>query len=244
MTRKADFWERQIDPWPLMTSNMMDVLDYLRRAKQDGWPFVPVEDIDPRTLRALFNRDWIFESTGPDGSRYCITERGERAYKVYEQPTRRNDDICPTCGIRPRHVSQSGRKDGYCLECGNESKRKAYRLKRPGKNPQSMCPRCHKRPRHVYASGRACTYCLHCKNLRSRHGKKRWHKEKLKRVQAGEVLICTRPGCTRPRHVTPSCVYDLCREHYREWHNDYRHRKKAGRVPGKPGRPPKVQVQL
>lgn len=89
-----------------------------------------------------------------------------------------------------------------------------------------MCSRCGKRPVHVRASGRVITYCLHCNNLIKRRAKKRWHKNKLKRIQAGEVLLCTRPGCTHPRHYTSKTVSELCLEHYREWHNDYRQRKR------------------
>lgn len=243
MSKSDGFWSRQRDPWPVMTSNMMAVLDYLRQAKQKEWPFVLVEDVDRRTLQALVDRDWVFESVAADGSRYSITERGERAYKAYEKPLRRNDGICPTCGIRPKHVTKSGIKIGYCLECDAEAKRGAYRLRRPKVKDGRMCSRCGKRPVHVLAGGRPISYCLHCKNLRNRRGKKRWRKDKLKRVQTGEVLICTRPGCTRPRHVTPSSVYELCREHYREWHNEYRHRKRALTPAKKGGRPRKSQVQ-
>jgi len=230
-------WVRKIGNWPSMNSKMMRVLEYLVAAKAQGSPYVPLEDVDSRTVKALFNRDWIF--VGHDGELYNITERGERAFHVYQQPARRNDAICPTCGIRPRHVTASGRLSAYCLECDNESKRKAYKLKRPTKNPDSLCPQCHKRQRHIYKNGRVTTYCLSCKNARNRRRKKKDRKRDVKLAQKGIVKLCARPGCTRPRHVSPSGVLDWCREHYREWYNEYRHKKKAGQ-PRKPiGRPRK-----
>lgn len=229
--------------WPLMTPYMLGVLQHLRQSKADGWPYVLVPDVCKATLVALFERDWIFASPGSDGARYGITERGERALKVYEAPGHRYDGICPTCGLRPKHVSKSGRQDGYCLECGNASKRRAYRLKRPTVKVGRMCSRCHKRPVHVLSGGRAISYCLRCKNLRNRKAKKNYRKHNARMARLGIVKTCTRPGCTRPRHVTPSSVYELCREHYREWYNDYRHRKRALTPAKKGGRPPKVEVQ-
>jgi len=242
MSRPNGYWTRQIDPWPLMTSYMMEVLDYLRRAKSEGWEFVTLENVPPQTLCSLFERDWIFASDGPDDTRYKITERGELAYKTYDRPKRHYDDICPTCGIRTKHVTKSGRKSAYCIECDNASKRANYKLKRPKVKVGRLCSRCNKRPVHVQAGGRAITYCLHCKNLRNRRRKKQDRKKDAQLAQQGIVKLCARPGCTNPRHVQPSGVLDWCHEHYREWYNDWRRSKKIGRIPGKPGRPRKVEV--
>lgn len=228
---------------PRITPKMLEVLLFLRQTKADEWPCVPLENIHGLTLNALVNRDWVFKSASDVDDRYGITARGEHALKVYEPVLRRRDGICPTCGLRPKHVSPSGRVDGYCLECGNKSKRKAYKMKRPGKNPDSLCPRCKKRSRHIYASGRPCTYCLHCKNVLNRRRKKEDRKRDAQLAQQGIVKLCARPDCTRPRHVSPSGVLDWCHEHYREWYNDYRHRKRALNPPKKGGRPRKVQVE-
>jgi len=244
MSRPDGYWTRQIDPWPLMTSNMMTVLEFLQQAQAEGWEFVSVDSVPPQTLKSLVNRDWIFASAGADGTRYKITDRGRRAFKAYSQtPPHRFDDICPTCQIRPKHVRKSGMKEAYCLECANETKRKAYALKRPNVKEGRMCSRCGKRPVHTHSGGRAITYCLHCKNVRNRRRKRQDRKKDVALAQQGVVKLCARPGCTRPRHVSPSSVLDWCREHYREWYNEYRHKKKAGRTPGKIGRPRKSEVQ-
>ena len=48
MSRPDGYWIRQIDPWPRMSSIMMDVLAYLRRAKAEGWVFVQVDNVADR----------------------------------------------------------------------------------------------------------------------------------------------------------------------------------------------------
>ena len=237
-------WQRRLQGYAPMTAKQLAVLNCLAEAKAQDWPFIPLEGVHQATINALFDADLIYISPDCDGVRFKITERGERTRKAYLRPHRRNDKLCPTCGERERHVTRSGRLDAYCLECGNKSKRWAYRFKRPQKNPDTSCSRCHKRARHVYASGRVCTYCLKCKNIRNRRRKRQDRKRDVKLAAVGQVKLCARPGCTRPRHVAPSGVLDWCREHYREWHNAYRQKKAANRIPGKIGRPRKaVEVQ-
>ena len=79
---------------PSMTQHMMAVLKTLRDAKQADWPFIALPGVCKPTLKALIARDWIFESPGLDGLRYTITERGEKAIKVYE----------PAVEARGRHL--------------------------------------------------------------------------------------------------------------------------------------------
>lgn len=236
-------WQRKLQGFAPMSAKGLVVLNYLAESMARDWPFVCLDGIHRRTIQHLFEADLIAESKGADGSRYKITARGERTRQAYLKPARRNDGLCPTCGIRMRHITRSGRVDGYCIVCGAASKRRAYRLKRPQHNPDRPCSRCSKQPVYVTRSGRVSTYCQKCKNMLNRRRKKQDNKRNVRRARSGEVPVCSRPGCTRPRHVTPSCVYVWCREHYREWVNSYRHAKKAGRVPGRIGRPRKAQVQ-
>lgn len=220
-------WQRKLQGFAPMSALSMNVLSYLLEAKAQGWPFVPLPDVHARTLKALFETDLIDVSHGDDGTRYKITVRGERTRQAYLTPVQRRDGLCPDCGLRPRRVTESGRVEGYCLTCASKSKRRAYKLKRPSHNPDSPCSRCHKRKRHVSSGGHVLAFCLHCKNLLNRKRKKRDNKRDVQRARTGEVRLCSRPGCTRQRHVTASCVYVWCREHYREWYNAYRHAKKA-----------------
>lgn len=232
-------WQRQLQYQPPMSKRQFDVLARLLEAKQADALWIELDDIDPRTTRKLMEEDLIFKSEHETGTRYKITFRGEKVYKAYAAPNYRTDGLCPNCEREPVHYYSTGRRAGYCKACLRAQSRRRYQLRIYGVPEGRMCSRCHKRPVHVQSSGRVITYCLHCKNVRSRREKKRLHKKRLKLIQAGMVLLCTRPGCTRPRHVTANCVNDLCREHYREWHNDYRHRKRAVTPVKKPGRPRK-----
>lgn len=170
-------WQRRLQGYAPMSAKSLCVLNYLADALAQGWPFVVLDGVHPRTIQHLFEADLVAESKGEDGTRYKITARGERTRQAYLKPINRRDGICPTCGVRPRHVTASGRKEGYCLKCANGSKRKAYKLRRPHHNPDRMCSRCHKRKVHISASGRVLTYCLPCKNLLNRKRKKRDNEE-------------------------------------------------------------------
>lgn len=220
------------------------VLKFMSDAKKDGWPALPLDEVHGSTIKVLLREGWIISTDGQDGTRYHITFEGERAAKLGNLPVQpyRFDGICPRCCERPRAMRSTGKLAPYCGECNRESGRRKYALGIDTAKPGRMCSRCKKRPVLTRSSGRTITYCRHCKNVLNRRAKKRWHKQKLERIRNGEVLLCTRPGCTNPRHHTERTVSELCHDHYREWHNDYRHRRRAVTPPGKPGRPRKTET--
>lgn len=226
-----------------ITEMQAAVLKFMTDAKKDGWTALPLDEVRRLTINVLLREGWIFESVGIDGSvAYIITSAGERAARLGNLPkaSHRRDGICPRCCERPRRVRKTGKLAPYCQECESASSRRKYALGVNTVAPDRLCSRCKKRPVLTRASGRTITYCRHCKNVLNRRGKKRWHKQKLERIRRGEVLTCTRSGCSNPRHHTERTVIELCLEHYRQWHNEYRHRKRAITPMGKPGRPRKV----
>lgn len=233
---------------PSITRRMFDVLVRLKQARDDDFPFIALEDVDPRTLRALCGepRGWVFESPGLDGLRYTITGAGEKALKVYTPAERRGDGICPDCGIRPKHVSKGGRKYGYCQVCERKYKRNQVRL-RGGKLLRSdhLCARCKKRPHVVNAKGKAIScYCRHCKNVLGRRAHKKARALLLERVRAGEFIPCSVKGCNEPRYVTANSVQEKCFKHHAEYQKAYNDKRRPGRRTGrKPtGRPRKQPV--
>ncbi len=184
-------------------------------------------DVHGRTLWSLLNRDWIFKSPGLDGVRYKLTGRGLKALKVYEPTLRRDDGICPACGIRPRNVYPGGREYGYCAECEREHKR------------EGLCPRCKERPKHVARTGRVASYCLQCKAERAKDERKRKHQRLLERIAAGEHIKCLK--CDQPRYHTQNTVYDYCYEHYWQYMNEYNDRRRPGSKASKKRRTKVVQ---
>jgi hypothetical protein len=219
----------------------MQILQFLEQSKQADYEFVELPKVHPKTLRVMAERDWIFASTGIDGStRYKITYRGVQALHIFEQHPRRFDNLCPSCCERPKHVYGTGRKAGYCRECLRDLAIRRYKRAGYGIRADRMCSRCRKFPVYVRPSGKVITYCLHCKNVMNRREKKRAHKRNLRRIAAGELIPCIRPGCNEPRYHSQKTVYDYCYAHYREYMNEYCRRKAAAR-PKKPiGRPKKV----
>lgn len=209
------------------TYTMLEVLHRLNESRLNDMPFMPVDDVNKHTLRALVKRDWIVISPGKklDVTRAKITTRGQRAYKIYSDPdydTRRFDGICPTCETRPRHRHESGRLEGYCLPCLQKyESRRGHRNRR---RPDGKCPDCGK-PRYVSPSGHVATYCRSCRNAKHRAHKRKQQQELRQRIEAGDVLLCQRCG-ERPRHVTPATVRDWCYECYTSYMNDYNHRRR------------------
>jgi hypothetical protein len=223
-----------------MSRRQFVVLQQLEQSKLNGFEFMDLQGVHKNTLNFLQREDYIFASPGIDGTRYKITYRGLKVLRIFEQPTRNFDDMCPTCCERPKHFYNTGRKAGYCKECLGEMSKRAYKRKGYGIRQDRMCSRCRKFPVHVRKNGRAITYCMHCKNVLGRRQKKRMHKRNIRRIAAGELLPCLRPGCNEQRYHTANTVYDWCHKHYREYMNDY-HQRKAATRPKKPlGRPKKV----
>lgn len=119
---------RRLKGLPELPGGVRQLLAYLIACKAAGWEWVPLEypDVDPRTIRAAFDRDWIFRSEGVDGTRYKITSRGEEHYQLYTPRRRRADHLCPRCGIEPRYRRTSGKLHEYCRTCTRERRRASY----------------------------------------------------------------------------------------------------------------------
>lgn len=213
-----------------MSRRMLLLLQQMRQAKQDDWPWVILEGVHKRTINSLLKFGWVAASVGLDGTRYSITVAGLKALSIFEQPPRRFDGICPACGIRPKQTKPNGRIYGYCVECEREHKRKQYHLGRYRMNPDALCCQCHERPRHRTANGKVSAYCTQCRHARRAQERQRMHELNLERIRRGEVLLCRR--CKeRPRRYTDKYVHDYCRECQREYMNEYNHRRRHGVQP-------------
>lgn len=210
-----------------ITRPMMIVLIQLRKAKAMGFPFIPVDKCDPRTLRTLVKREWIFCSTQTclDEARYKITDLGQRVLSVYLRPVQRTDGMCPDCG-KPKRVSKNGFVYGYCTECNKKHGNRQYHFKGNQLNPDGLCARCKKRPRHQYPSGHVIAYCAKCRKSRRKRERKLKHKNRLKRIGKGEFIPCIRCK-VNPIYYTKKTTYDYCHDCYRDQQNEYLQRRKA-----------------
>lgn len=218
-----------------MSQVMMTVLYRLREAEQSQYPFASIE-ADPRTLRTLVQRDWIIASDGLDGIRYRITGRGLHALTVYEQPSpKRDDGLCPDCGLQPRMTYSTGRQIGYCQDCNRTRQNRGYAEKGNQLDPNGLCARCKKHQRHTYPSGHTVPYCIKCRKELRKKERTQKHKALLKRIQQGEFLPCYR--CKeQPRYHTQNTVYDYCSACYRAYHNEYIRKWELKRVLKKHGK--------
>lgn len=214
-------WKQRQRHGMTMSRLQMGILQDLRTAKQDGFPFIYITKVDPRTLRAMQNFGWIYLSPGgdKDQDRYTITDRGLKALKIFEQPSRRYDGICPACNTRPKEFTSKGKAIGYCKECARESKRKARAMGRPLVKPNRMCSCCREKPVHVYSSGKPKTYCKECLKQKRSIYKKEMHKRLIERIKNGEFLACCRCK-TEPRWHTENTVFAYSHKCYRDYMND------------------------
>ena len=205
---------------PTCTINMLNVMKHIY---EKGNPFAYVNDVDPRTLRALIRRDWVIKSIGKktlrsrtilDDTRYKLTGRGAKALQIYAIPPeeydeRRWDGICCRCGERERGWYSNGKRMPYCKQCDSRIKcraRKLFGYKNPG-----LCPDCGERDKHIMPSGRVRSYCLPCRRKRAVAYRKQQNEELVRRAKAGEVFLCY--GChERPRQLTKNTLQDYCRE--------------------------------
>lgn len=212
---------------PAMSRKMMHILQYLRQAKHENFPFADLPaEVHGRTINTLVERDWILASKGLDGVRYSITGRGLKALKVYEAPTRRFDGICCRCNERPRYQAKNGKLQPYCLPCNRRIGRRQHALRGRRLREETPCSRCKTRPRHRPASGRLIAYCIECKREQRKEEKQRAKKRLLKRLRAGEFVPCIR--CKeQPRHYAANSVYDYCEACYRAMQRDYRQKRKG-----------------
>lgn len=210
---------------PLITPPMMELLIVLRAADQADSPFTHLPGANKHTIKALLERDWIFASPGADGTRYKITGRGLRALQIYEPVERRHDGICPDCNERPKHVTRSGKQEGYCIICLRKSGQREYRLG-IDKNPNSPCSRCKKRPRHRQPGGKVLTYCQHCDRILKRAAKRKKRRDQLMLLKAGGFIKCRKTECETCVHFTDKSVYDLCATHWHEYLDAYNDKRR------------------
>ncbi len=105
--RPEGYWQLRRRGFDLMSLIEMQVLKHLLQAKRDGWEFIPLAVVHGNTLKALFLKDWIFTSGGPEGNIHKITARGEKALQVYRAPSiKRTDNMCPRCCENPRPLAR------------------------------------------------------------------------------------------------------------------------------------------
>lgn len=229
--KPVENWTQRERHGMVMTRREMGILQYLHQAKErdSECPFADLPGVHKLTIRALMRKGWIFISPGKglDTPKYYISEQGERALRIFEQPPRRYDGICPSCNERPVHISSSGRRTGYCLECGNELSRRKYHHGVPkGSEDNSVCPRCNKRPRHVLPGGKQITYCEHCNRVMKRRNKRKNKQRKMELARRGE-LLCIRCKA-KPRHYTDKSVYDYCEDCWHQYMREYNDRRRPG----------------
>lgn len=223
--------QRIVKGHPLITAIMLLVLRHLKEAKEAGLSPVSLAEfgLHKATLTALLDRDWIYEARVDGQARYGITARGERELRFYESPVapRRTDGLCPACGLRPRHVSATGRVNGYCYECGKVYEKRQRDLGRPRLNPNRLCSMCRERPVHICSTGRPKTYCAECLKKHRRQEKARRQARWRAMIAAGDPPRCYK--CGAPVHFTEHTIYELCYDHYREYQNGYNRRRDARR---------------
>jgi hypothetical protein len=216
----------------LCTSQMFNVLTRLiDAADRHDMPFVYLEDVNPRTLRALIHRDWIVENKPPrrtpdlDMPRYKITGRGRNAHEIYSIPpdeydTRHFDGLCPDCRERPKIKTPSGSDYGYCEPCLLKRRRRQKYRSNPG-----VCPRCKIRPKHITKSGRVRPYCKPCRRERERDYRKRYNNDLLRRIREEDYIKWCSRCHQEPVYIAGNTVTDYCYSCYRDYQNEYYHRK-------------------
>lgn len=223
---------RQRDGLPAATGGVRRLLAYLFECKRSGFEWVPLgwPEVDARTVKAAFDKDWIFRSEGPDGIRYKITARGEDVHHRYQGVRNRRDHICPSCGERERHIRSGGKRDGYCLECARAVSRAKAARRRARPHTPRPCPKCGQADVHVYSSGRAANYCFTCEAERIRENTRKRRAAELERARRGEVAPCAHCG-QRPRVVTENSVNHYCAECRTKLNRQHRARRLAARLP-------------
>lgn len=217
----SQFWRRaNLDS---CTDMMLEVMRRLVAAKKSGNPYIYLDDVHGRTLRSLMKRDWLVRSIAPGGidrTRYAITSRGVKAFKVYSIPSseydeRRFDNICCRCGKNERGTFSTGTLKPYCDDCLKATNNRKYKLfgyqKKPG-----LCSACGKRPKHVMASGEVRSYCLECRREKSKSYRKKKYRREYELAKSGQTLLCYRCH-KRPRWLTGHTLQDYCYECAQEY---------------------------
>jgi hypothetical protein len=184
----------------------LNLLDDLRAHADAGRIWVPLK-MRRAQERRLFNEGVLFVSPNQHtGEReYKITQRGRDMLEVFA-PRKRYDGICPQCGERPRGDA------AYCPDCARELNNEAarrHRERRETVHTDKPCAICNRRPRAVSSYGIQQSVCSECATRRNREYRARRQAERRARVEAGEVLICTRCG-KRPVTVSDRHVGEVC----------------------------------
>lgn len=226
--KKPGWWQyKRRGQW--MTSTMFEVLQLLHLAKKEEFPFIKLPGVHKRTINSLTARGWIFDSPGLDGIRYKITAFGEKWLKIFQKPPRRYDGICPTCGIRPKHVNATGYRSGWCYECERAYKNFRYRKGMDRLNPDRLCSCCKERPLHRMSGGKLSTYCTECRHAMRKAEKRAQHDRDLARIAAGEVLLCR--ACKKEaRCYTERYVRDRCPACQKKYMDEYNARRRGTAV--------------
>ena len=218
---------RRFEGYGRLSEKQAIVLRKLRTAADALFPFQQV-DVHMATINTLVRHDFVFRSAGIDGIKYKITSRGRTILKMYELPveSRRYDGICPTCGIRDKHVYPSGLKYGYCLECESLRRKRQAQLHgyRPKLVKERICPRCKIRMCHVRKSGVLTSSCLKCRNEVATERRPARTAARLAAIAGGDVPKCYK--CDEDVYSTERSVYDYCQKHLREYMNDYNRRRR------------------
>lgn len=210
----------------------------LEQSMKDGYPWVTIPEPEcwrgrgsrTKRERTLVNYDLIVISPDPyTGERaYKITKRGIDLLKAYRRRSRRNDDLCPRCNERPRHVSANGRKAGYCRECKNETH--AEIIERQRHKPHNQpCANCGSAPRAISNTGRVFQYCRECLRVMGKHYREKNERERLERIKRGEMILCTRCG-KHPAAVRKNGAKHYCGECIREIDRKCKRNRKLRRL--------------
>jgi hypothetical protein len=222
---------RNRSPYGVITEAMFQTLKRLAESYANEFPFIALDGVRGQTIRALQDRDWLVVSNGLDGTRYAITGRGLKAFKIFNTPSgRRNDNMCPSCGIRPRGgFFPSGDIRPYCRECERINHNKHNDEHGGLHNPNIPCSSCKKNNRHRYSSGRASAYCKTCLKENHRREHKAQNERKLDRIRNDETILCSK--CKEaPVYVCRQSVSAYCYACFRQYQNESSKRRAFARV--------------
>lgn len=191
------------DGYRAMWGKHLNMLAYLVDCEDAGYPWVELK-LRPKWQQIFLNEDWLAVSidkyTG--ATAYKITLRGKQLLDVFVHK-RRNDGLCPRCGLRPRKRYACGEVKGYCGQCFNEIRR--------NRRTDAPCVSCGKRPRALTKTGLQIEYCYECNREKYTEWRKKDNARRRARIEAGEVIMC--PRCKeRPVQVTARRVYAYCYE--------------------------------
>jgi hypothetical protein len=218
----------QREGYPNLTPVMLGVLRCLKAAKDCDTPFIPLDNANPRTLKALQRLDLILMSKAHSNGtiEYTLTGRGIKTLAAFENSKKRTDGICRRCGINPRLNYPSGRLKPYCDDCLREHWNSQYRMKGYQCKPDTPCSKCGKRNRLILPNGQAVAYCAKCRTANRKKERRRKMKRRLALIAAGTSPICIRCK-SKPVYQAGKTVYDYCHVCYRQQQAEAAEKRKA-----------------